>query len=143
MNVNVPVPVSLVQQQHQQSSVYSLDEHNRLRVSAANSTLAQREVAEPTNEEFKSAFNIMPRILQLLTSASHGQGHAQNFLELRTELQRCKYLLDLIPGLDSSLAQQNDTVRTTKNMISKQNKLLRQYKELDVFKASDSDTSSK
>ena len=42
------------------------------------------------------------------------------FLELRTELQRCKLLLDLIPGIDSSLAQQNHTLKTKKNVIATQ-----------------------
>ena len=80
----------------------------------------------------------MPRILQLLTSASHGL-HPQSvrkslisycgifelcvvlqFVELRTELQRCKLLLDLMPGIDSSLAQQNHVLKNTKNMIATQ-----------------------
>lgn len=59
---------------------FILQEQNRLKLppAAASVPLAQREVAEPTDEEFRSAFNIMPRILQLLTSASHGQMHPQN-----------------------------------------------------------------
>lgn len=61
--------------------IYILQEQNRLKLptAATNAPLTQREVVdhEPTDEEFRSAFNIMPRILQLLNSASHGQLHPQ------------------------------------------------------------------
>lgn len=61
-------------------SVVIPQEQNRLKLvaMAANAPLTQREATEPTDEEFRSAFNIMPRILQLLTSASHGQLHPQH-----------------------------------------------------------------